>query len=175
MDHKYFAAAMLMAAAQTSTTQPVASEPCAHERTEFRFTADLPYASAAPLFGAWGERQWAQDWKPQFLYPQPPEDREGAVFRLDRGPSGSAIWITPQFDLAAGRIQHVYILDRTMIVRIDIHLARNGESKTDVAVAYEWTALDPAANSHVRSLAGHGAATAKEWRDAINAYAKSAR
>jgi hypothetical protein len=172
MTTKYPAAAVLAVACQmASPAQNKPVDEVAHERTAFRFTVDLTYAMAAPLFGAWAEQKWAPDWKPQFLYPNPPEDREGAVFRVESGPSHSAVWMTTVFDLAAGHVQHVYVLNHAVMTRIDIHLAKNGETKTDVAVAYEWTALDPAANQHVKHLAAtEGETTAREWRDAINAY-----
>lgn len=142
----------------------------AHVRTDFHFTVDLPYDAAAPLFGAYGEQKWSPDWKPQFLYPAPPADQEGAVFRIEEGPSHNAVWMTTVFDLPGGHVQHIYVLNHAVITRIDIRLARNGPNQTDVSVVYEWTALDPAANQHVKSFAGGGNAKAEAWKTAINAY-----
>ncbi len=142
----------------------------AHARTEFQFTIDLPYDAAAPLFGALAEQKWAPDFKPVFLYPDPPEDREGMVFRVAH-PGHSSIWVNTLFDLAGGRVQYVYVLEGALVTRIDIHLTRLGESQTGVKVAYERTALDPAANSHLQEFARHDAAAGHEWQAALNAYA----
>lgn len=139
----------------------------AHTSVEFHFTVDLPYAEAAPLFGAWAEQKWAAGWKPEFLYPSPPADQEGAVFRVQKG-SQSSLWVNTAFDLPAGRVQYVYVLGDILVTRIDIRLKKDGAEKTNVSVTYERTALNPAGNEQVRALATSDAASAEEWRDAIN-------
>ncbi len=55
----------------------------AHVTNSFHFVIRAPLSRAAPLFGPEGERCWAgQHWNPQFLYPQPGKDVEGAVFTV---------------------------------------------------------------------------------------------
>ncbi len=141
-----------------------------HARTEFHFTVDLPYADAAPLFGAWAEQKWAPEFKPQFLYPVPPADREGAVFLVQKG-EYSSLWVNTAFDLPGGHVQYVYVLEQRLVTRIDIRLKKNGGRQTGVSVAYERTALNSAANDQVKTLAKADAGSADEWRNAINAYA----
>jgi hypothetical protein len=140
-----------------------------HCRTEFEFTIDAPYDRVAPLFGALAEQKWSPEWKPQFLYPAPAADQEGAVFRVEH-PGRSSIWVNTLFDLAAGRVQYVYILNGMMATRIDIHLTRKGDAATHVAVAYERTALEDAADAHVRSMAKGDAGNGPEWKAAIETY-----
>ena len=140
-----------------------------HTRTEFEFAVDAPYERVVPLFGASAEQKWAADWKPQFLYPTPAADQEGAVFRVERS-GRSSIWVNTIFDLAAGRVQYVYIVNGTMATRIDIHLTRTGAAATHVAVAYERTALEDTADVHVRSMAKGDAGNGPEWKAAIEAY-----
>lgn len=142
----------------------------AHVRTEFHISVNLPYAEAAPLFGAWAEQKWAPDWKPQFIYPSPPADREGAVFKVEHG-SYSSIWITSVFDLANGHIQYVYLLNMALMTRIDIHLKSEAASRTAVSVIYERTALDPAANEHATHMATSDSQQAPKWQAALDAYA----
>jgi hypothetical protein len=137
--------------------------------TEFHFTVDLAYNDAAPLFGAWAEQKWAPDWKPLFLYPTPPEDREGSVFRVERG-SHTSTWVTTVFDLPGGRVQYVYFVNQLLVTRIDIRLKQRSPRQTDVSVTYERTALDAGANDQVKALAQNDAGNADEWRNAINAY-----
>ena len=146
----------------------------AHVRSEFRFTLDVPYESAAPLFGALKEQKWDPEWKPEFLYPDPPADQAGAIFRVDHG-SHSSLWTTDVFDLPGGRVQYVSIIDGVMLTRIDIRLSKTGAESTGVSVAYERTALDPGANPHVRSLAANDAGQAPHWKAAIEHYWKSAK
>ncbi len=132
----YLAAfAVLLASQMKQNPEP------AHARTEFRFSVNLAYERAFPLFGAWAEKQWAPDWNPQFVYPNPPADREGAVFRVNHG-SHSSVWIMTRFDSAAGRVQYALLINNLVMTRIDIEVKRNGPSQTGVSVVYEWTALD---------------------------------
>ena len=142
----------------------------AHTRAEFRVTVHLPYAQAAPLFGAWAEQKWAPDWKPQFIYPTPAVDQEGAVFKVEHG-SHASIWVTTVFDLPGGHVQYVYILNQLLITRIDIRMRKEDSMQTGVSVVYERTALDPAANAHVQALAKIDSTQAAEWQTALDKYA----
>jgi hypothetical protein len=154
---------------------PAAAMAQVHQRTEFRFTLDVEYRTAAPLFGAWAERQWAPDWKPEFVYPVPPNDEEGAVFRVGAGSAHDAVWMLTVFDLAGGHVQYALVLNQAIFTRIDIRLARNGAQKTDVTVAYEWTALQPEAEPHLKSLMKSHAGQGAEWKTAIEAAVRKTR
>ena len=161
-------AASLVAMASCGAQQSNSSE-LSHARTEFSFTATASLDRVAPLFGAHEERKWAQDWNPQFLYPQPAQDREGMVFQIAHG-QHTATWMNTAFDVKAGHIQYTYVLGDAMATLIDIHLAPQGEHSTHVSVVYERTALIPAANEHVERFAQADQRADKEWELAINSY-----
>lgn len=146
-----------------------AATPVAHTRTEFRFTVDAPFEQVAPLFGAHEERTWSEGWDPEFIYPNPARDQQGMVFKVAHG-QFSSVWVNTAFDLAAGHIQYAYVLNDAMVTTIDIHLTRECEKKTGVAVVYERTALMAEANGHVQHFAKGDEGAGKEWGDAINAY-----
>jgi hypothetical protein len=150
--------------------RPAAPADLLHTRAEFQVTVHLPYAQAAPLFGAWKEQEWSPDWKPQFLYPSPPADRAGSVFKVEHG-SHSSVWVTADFDLDAGHVQYVYVLNNLLLTRIDIHLHKEGENAAAASIVYERTALDPSANEQVRAMAEHDSKQAPEWQAALDAYA----
>lgn len=162
---------VITAGLHTGISAQANGEEAAHARTEFHFTVSLSYEKAFPLFGALGEQNWASDWKPQFLYPNPPADKQGAVFLVGNSPSHSSVWMTTKFDVLRGEVQHVFVLNRAAISLIDISLKRNGPDKTDVSVTYELTALDPNAADHVRALAKQHEHSAEEWKKAIDSYA----
>ncbi|MFI5116277.1 MAG: hypothetical protein ACHP8B_06215 [Terriglobales bacterium] len=164
-------AVMLFAAVVTSIAQqPAAStENPLHTRTEFSFTVAAPFDQVAPLFGANEERKWAQDWNPQFVYPDPAHDEQGMVFKVAHG-HYSSVWVNTALDLAAGHIQYAYVLNDAMAVLIDIHLTRESGQKTGVTVVYERTALMPEANEHVQRFTKDDAGAGKEWGDAISSY-----
>jgi hypothetical protein len=131
---------------------------------------NLAYNEAFPLFGAWAEQQWAPDWKPHFIYPNPPADKEGAVFQVDHG-SHSRVWMMTRFDSVTGHVQYAFLINSAVMTRIDIEVKRNGSDKTDVSVAYEWTAVDASTAEHVGALAKQYEGAGAEWERQINAYA----
>jgi hypothetical protein len=146
-----------------------AGGPVAHVRNEFEFTVHAPYRIAAPLFGPEGERGWAGDWDPHFLYPQPAQDIRGAVFTIRHG-HRRAYWINTSFDLDSRHVQYVYVIPDAMVVLIDVRFAEPDPADTKVNVAYERTALNPEANEHVKELGNSDRESGKEWATAINDY-----
>ena len=89
-------------------------------QTAFDIVVHLPYAEAAPLFGPEGERPWAgKHWNPQFLYPRPAHDEQGAVFTVHHGPV-TAVWVNTLFDLNARHFQYVYFIPDIMVTTIDV-------------------------------------------------------
>jgi len=149
--------------------------PAYHVRTELEFMVHAPYSAAAPLFGPEGEKAWASDsWHPHFVYPQPARDIEGAVFQVSHGHHHST-WVNTAFDLEQGHIQYVYMIPGMMVTLIDLHLSKPTADTTDVRVAYERTALRPAANEHVREFGEADKKNGKIWGDDIERYLATQR
>ena len=145
-------------------------QPMAHVSSNFTFTVDAPMKDAAPLFGPEGERVWAgEEWEPQFLFPTPPRDVEGAVFTLRHG-EHTAVWVNTLFDLNAGRMQYVYVLGELLVTTIDVRLHPIDAMHTKVDVTYVRTALRPEANDHIVAMGKHDSEQGKVWKNAINAY-----
>lgn len=158
----------LFTASQTAETMPPPAQ-LAHVNNTFRFHLAAPLARVAPLFGPDGERCWAgKHWDPQFLFPQPPKDTEGAVFTLQHGAHNS-IWVTTVLDLAAGRIQYVSVIPDMLINVIDIRLTSIGASRTAVEVTYARTALAAAANDDVNAMGTTDRDSGPHWQQAIEA------
>jgi hypothetical protein len=87
--------------AQKPEATVTSSQPAAHVKNRFTFTVNAPLRQAAPLFGPEGERAWAgDDWNPEFVFPVPAQDIEGAVFTLRHG-ERRAVWVNTIFDLSA--------------------------------------------------------------------------
>lgn len=146
------------------------SRPVVHVRNEFEFTVHAPYRVAAPLFGPEGERAWANGhWDPHFLYPQPAQDTQGAVFTIRHG-HHPAYWINTAFDLEARHFQYVYFIADAMVTLIDVRFSQLDPANTKVNVAYERTALNPEANEHVKEMGNSDRESGKEWGNAINGY-----
>jgi hypothetical protein len=141
-----------------------------HVNNSFSFTVNAAMRDAAPLFGPEGERVWAgDDWNPQFVFPIPARDVEGAVFTVRHG-EHTAVWVNTLFDLKGGHMQYVYVLADLLATTIDVRLHPIDAAHTRVEVTYVRTALRPEADEHVLSLGKHDSEQGKEWADGINAY-----
>ena len=93
-----------------------------HTSTSFHFEVPAAFARAALLFGAESEKAWAgKPWQPDFLYPQPAKDQEGAVFTVPHGPHKS-IWVNTVYDVEGGRMQYVAIIPDIVATVIDVRL-----------------------------------------------------
>ncbi len=137
-----------------------------HVRSTFSFEVPAPPELVAPLFGAHRERAWEEDWDPQFVYPQPAEDRAGEVFTVTHG-GHTSIWVNAAFDLQKGHIQYVNVVPGIMAVSIDIQAIAIGTSNTRVEVTYERTALSAEANDRVRQSGELDRGAAAHWQRAI--------
>lgn len=161
----------IVAATAADQTAKPAAQPL-HVRNSFDFTVNAPQSVVAPLFGAHRERAWAEGWDPQFVYPQPADDKPGEIFIINHG-GHSSTWVNTALDLEKGHIQYAYVIPGAMAVLIDICLAATGTSATHVAVTYERTALAPELNDHVRQQGETDAKSAPHWQKAIEDYLKN--
>jgi hypothetical protein len=144
-----------------SMTQP------AHVSNSFHLLVQAPLARAAALFGPEGERCWAgPDWNPQFLYPQPARDVQGAVFTVQHG-SHKSVWVNTLFDPVAGRMQYVAYIPETLVSTVDVRLTAVDPSSTSVEVTYARTAMGTAANDEVAALGKRDRESGPEWQRAI--------
>ena len=157
-------------AQQPEATVTETQQPLAHVSNSFAFTVNASMHDAAPLFGPEGERAWAgDDWNPQFLFPAPARDVEGAVFTVRHG-GHTSLWMNTLFDLGGGRMQYVSVLDDLVASTIDVRLHAIDAAHTRVDVTYARTALRPEANEHVNSLGKHDREQGKVWEASINAH-----
>jgi hypothetical protein len=166
-----------MALAGTLLMLRMGAEPVepVHVRNAFEFPLPLALRDAAPIFGPDGERAWSGDeWKPQFLYPQPGKDVEGAVFLVQRG-HHSSVWVNTLFDLAGGRFQYVSFVPGVMVTVVDVRLEISGAAKTIVHVIYTRTALSVEANDQVTAMGEHDRTAGPQWEQSIRAYLANRR
>ena len=157
-----------LAQSSSSTSQLLRTQ------TAFDLTVNLPYAEAAPLFGPEGERAWAgKHWDPQFLFPQPARDEEGAVFTIQHGPI-TATWVNTLFDLDARHFIYAYFMPGIMVTTIDVRFTP-AKTETRVHVVYTRTALTKDGNDHATALTANDRSAAHEWQRAIDDYLASRR
>jgi hypothetical protein len=143
-----------------------------HTREQFEFIAEAALDAVWPLFGAYGERAWAPDWDPIFIWPESAADQEGMVFKVAHG-DHTAVWVNTALDRATKRIQYVYVIPDLVVTVITLKLSRTGAA-THVAVTYERTALADAAGEAVNQMAGRDKMAGPEWAQQINQYLRGA-
>jgi len=139
-----------------------------HTREQFEFIANAPVDVVWPLFGAEGERAWAPDWNPAFVWPATATDKEGMVFRVAHG-SGTAVWVNTAFDQAAKRIQYVYVIPDIVVTVVTLKL-REIDQSTHVEVIYERTALSEVAGEVVSQMAAADKVAGPQWGEQINSH-----
>ncbi|HEX4310161.1 MAG TPA: hypothetical protein VHZ25_09035 [Acidobacteriaceae bacterium] len=160
-------ALILSAIENPQTGNAMQAPPLAHINNTFRFEVAAPLERVAPLFGPEGERCWAgKHWDPQFVYPQPAKDVEGAVFTVAHG-SHNSIWVNTIFDLHGGRMQYVSVIPEALVSVIDVQLKAIDGSGTAVEVTYARTALAAAANDEVEAMAARDRDSGAEWREGV--------
>lgn len=142
-----------------------------HTHETFEFIANAPIDVAFPLFGANGERAWAPDWNPIFVWPEKPADQQGMVFKVTNGDK-TAIWVNTSFDQAANTVQYIYVIPDVVATVISLKLTPH-EQSTQVAVTYERTALTGNANQLVRQMAARDRSSGPEWAKQINDHLKT--
>jgi len=139
----------------------------AHVSNSFQFVVRAPLIRAAALFGPEGERCWAgQHWNPEFLFPQPAKDVQGAVFTVQHGPHKS-VWVNTLFDTTAGHMQYVSFIPEALVSTVDVRLSALGAASTRVEVTYVRTALNIAANGDVQAMGKSDAQSGPDWQQAI--------
>ena len=159
-------AAVIAASALTQSPAPQ----LLRTQTAFDIIVRLPYTQAAPLFGPEGERPWAgKHWDPQFLYPRPAHDEQGAVFTVQHGPV-TAVWVNTLFDLKARHFIYAYFIPGIMVTTIDVQFTPVDSGSTSVHVLYTRTALTPEGNDHVTAFTNTDKTAAKDWQQSIDTY-----
>ena len=166
-------ASSLLVMAKRAAGQAQGDSPPVHVRSTFRFALAIPLKRAAHFFGPEGERCWAgSSWNPEFLYPQPGKDIEGAVFTVQHD-THKSVWVNTRFDLDAGRMQYVSFLPDTLVSIVDVQLATVDPSTTEVEVTYSRTALSSTANNKVVELGGSDKTSGPHWQSAIESCLKT--
>jgi hypothetical protein len=147
-----FAMAFIIMIGPRSIEPVPPSTELAHVSNTTHFEIGAPVGRVAPLFGPEAERCWAgKHWNPEFLYPQPARDIQGAVFQVHHG-QHTSVWVNTVFDLPGGRIQYVAFIDGIFVMTLDIELTSLDASHTNVDVTSTRTALQPAVNDDVLAL-----------------------
>jgi hypothetical protein len=142
-----------------------------HFETTFDVLVHAPTAEAMKLFTPEGERAWAgEHWDPQYVHTSgPTRDAVGAVFTIQHGPL-RAVWTVTRRDDVAREYQYAYFVPDLMVTSIRVLFQPLDANTTSVRVAYERTALSPAGEAQVATIADGDKKAGAKWQSAIDKY-----
>ncbi|MEO5953760.1 MAG: hypothetical protein ABIQ44_14955 [Chloroflexia bacterium] len=123
-----------------------------------------------PLFGHDREREWADDWTPEPVYPDVVVAQEGAVFRTRHG--GDAVWVVNRYDASTSNVAYTNFRHEDRVTRIWISVDDDPERKgwSVANVTYAITALSEKGAHYIAHFdEAHYQAMMQEWEEDINA------
>ncbi len=159
---------VLLAATQAAPSPLVPRGPHRRETRSFELALSGPADTAFPLFGPVREREWAPDWAPRFLAPDPPaQDSSGAVFTTERH-GGTSVWVMTTYDPHRRRVRYVVLHPELVTCEIAIDVAATGTSTSRAHVTYRYTALSEHGERFIAHWLDQFPHLARDWESAIN-------
>jgi hypothetical protein len=127
-----------------------------------------------PLFEPVGEKAWAAEWDPRFVYPQDGETGEGAVFRVEAESGPDTIWVISRYDRERHVIEYLTVKPDTRVGRIRIEVAGGSDGTSAATVTYTFTALTEQGNALNDGFTEqHYRHKMHRWEKAINHYLRT--
>jgi len=151
-----------------SAWNPSSSTGAAHMYAEREFDFDLPGTVAAltPYFGPLKEREWAPDWRPEFVRPDGGGQEAGAVFQT-KSEWGSATWVMDHYEPKQGKVGYLIFIPETGVSRYDISLSQKDPATVRVHVWCSRTALKNGDATYLAKFEQFFTAQGPEWQQAI--------
>ena len=112
-------------------------------RASHRIIVDAPVDQAFMFFTPAGEELWVDGWKPTYLYPGDGRTEAGMVFTTGQGDE-LTIWTMAEFDREARRSRYVRCTPASRTGIVEVRCAALDDTRTEVWVNYELTALNAA-------------------------------
>lgn len=139
---------------------------CARVALSGRFELPLPIEEAFWLFTARGEQRWAPGWSPRFPSGDDADDTDpGTVFSIDHDGVDTTWIVTAAAPPRA--ISYSRVTPGAKAGTVSVSLDPVGDRSTAVDVAYDLTALDPAASAELAAFAAHFDEFLGHWPAAI--------
>lgn len=125
-----------------------------------------------PLFGAFEEKKWADDWNPTPVFPASEKMEEGFIFKSPGHIHGelSLTWVVLKYDEINHQV-HYLTISQNRLTDLIIQCTTSGENETKASITYTITGLDTDGNEIAHHIAGKFSASGlKDWEKAINEY-----
>jgi len=132
-----------------------------------RFQLDSTVAQAFPMFEPIGEKQWAQGWDPQAIFPPDIEPAEGTVFETLGSKGVPSIWTITHFDLDR-EIEYTVVTPGHDTTQVVVTCKSVGPTKTEVSVIYRITGLSEKGNEFGRAHKLNFNSIMEHWREHVS-------
>ncbi len=121
-----------------------------------------------PLFGPEREREWAEGWEPEAVYPAVVAAQEGAVFLTRHG--GDAVWVVNRYDESARVVAYTNFRHENRVTRVLVAVeGSRHEGRSSAHVTYAITALSEKGAQYIAHLTEeHYQSMMVEWETSIN-------
>ncbi|MEW6364878.1 MAG: SRPBCC family protein [Acidobacteriota bacterium] len=123
----------------------------AHARREAELTVWRPVEEAFLLFTPEGERSWATDWDPEYIWPAGGDTTQGMVFTT-RWRGLETVWVLTHLDREHHFVEYHRHTPGWFIARVVVECRAVDHSTTRAAVRYDYTALSADGDDLVRSF-----------------------
>jgi hypothetical protein len=135
---------------------------------------EAPASRVFPLFTPAGERAWAADWQPEFLYPATGEPEVGAVFISRHAGEPATIWTIIAYDPARRSLEYLRTTPGSRVGMVRVACEEAPEGTTRAAITYTFTALNDEGNAYLAGFtAEHYRAYLAGWERAIGHYLRT--
>ena len=118
---------------------------------EAALTVSRPVEEAFLLFTPDGEKSWAGDWDPDYVWPASGETTEGMVFTT-RWRGHETVWVLTHLDRGHHHVEYHRLTPGWFIARVVVRCQQACLSATRATVRYDYTALSADGDDLVRSF-----------------------
>jgi hypothetical protein len=134
--------------------------------------ADGNIEKVFPLFGAFEERKWAEDWNPTLVYPSTETIEEGTVFKTGGHGHNETefLWIVSKYEPEKHFIQYL-VTTENRYWTITIKCGQLTADKTTAEITYTYTGLNELGNKiNAHAIEKMYSRKLKDWEEEINHY-----
>lgn len=141
-----------------------------HIRREHTITVDAPADRVFSLLTPRGEELWVPGWKPVYLHPLSGEMTLGMIFTTGSG-GDATYWSVVTCDPTRYVSRYARITPASRFGFVDVSCKSAGPTRTDVTVAYTYTALTEAGNAFIDAFTDASyREMIEEWRTLMGAW-----
>jgi len=127
-----------------------------------------PLERVFALFTPRGEEEWAQGWKPTYVYPESGAIENGMVFLTGNGEERT-IWACAAYEPASHRVRYARVTPASRFAFVEVVCEEIGPDRTRATVTYELTALTAGGSRYLEGLtAAAFEGMIDGWREAIH-------